>query len=204
PDPASELVVRQRVVLDAVLLRQFDLHRPDPLVVETGRQVIQLVIAHGGGGNDEHDNKGEADFEAQHQVAALALPDRFQQMTKHQATPFNAWTGWRRDIFQAGITPDSRPNTAAISRPQANTAKLISTFRYGIRPEPSSQSITPLANTRPSNPPNRQSRMFSTTHCTTSLPLDAPKALRTPISELRSMIRPVLRLTRFSAGNSMN
>ena len=36
----------------------------------------------------------------------------------------------------------------------------------------------------------------------TSVREDAPNALRTPISEARSMMRLMLRLTRFTAGSS--
>ena len=47
------------------------------------------------------------------------------------------------------------------------------------------------------------STRFSTTNCPTSVREEAPKALRTPISEARSTMRLVFRLIRFTAGSSM-
>jgi hypothetical protein len=41
---------------------------------------------------------------------------------------------------------------------------------------------------------------FSTTNCPTRVRLDAPNALRTPISEARSMMRLTFRFTRLIAG----
>ena len=43
--------------------------------------------------------------------------------------------------------------------------------------------------------------MFSTRNCPTSVRAGAPNALRTPISDARSMIRLMLMLTRLTVGH---
>ena len=53
-------------------------------------------------------------------------------------------------------------------------------------------------------PPSNVRIIFSTMNCRTSVAEEAPNALRTPISEDRSIMRLVLMFTRLSVGNKRN
>lgn len=52
--------------------------------------------------------------------------------------------------------------------------------------------------------PKKVRIIFSTINCPTKVIPEAPNALRTPISEERSIIRLILIFTRFRVGNSIN
>jgi hypothetical protein len=71
---AFQGVVHGGIVGD--FLRRANADRPLIAPAEAGRHLVQLVVADGEGGDREHDQEGQQDFQAQHHVARLALPDQ--------------------------------------------------------------------------------------------------------------------------------
>src|SRR5262249_23417351 len=52
---------------------------------------------------DRHqDEEGGEDLDHHEGARALAVPDELHEVTDHTFLPESAWTGWRRDIRQAG------------------------------------------------------------------------------------------------------
>src|SRR5262249_548111 len=93
-------LLRRMVIVGSLLHINPDV--PDILVAEAERFAVVVRVVNGLRYHGKEHEEREEDFDRDQKIDAFAVPDDFDEMLDHRATPFKASTGCSRDIFNAG------------------------------------------------------------------------------------------------------